>query len=312
MRRSFILLQLCVTLTYNNLLNAQTALVNPHSFFFQNETAFYVNGSLEAAEDKVLGGDVGVVINQMFDLGVGIGRLTTNDELAQSFGLAAFHVSPHITFFPISQNNVFPLSIGITGGYSYISFSSPLLNDAGLQLNMSDLTFQLNAFSGIEINPNSSFVIGGSVVYISRALNIEDNIGNSEKVSQNEVGFNIHGGFRFNTSPKNYFYLSPKLTIIDNSASFSLTAGIGFGRTKSVNTNHSRTSGQRMQGWDDLLNVDEFTQLPYFRAAVPNAKNYTDYDILRMFREKFPNLRSRTDEELIRLIEKKYARKSQD
>ena len=305
MKKAIILLDACFALMFSDLVYSQPALINPHPFFFKNQTAFYLNGSLEAAEDKVIGADVGIVINRMIDLGLGVGRLTSNDQLAQALEVSALHVSPHLTFFPISQSDIFPLTVGITAGYSHIGFSSPLLQQAELQISASDMTFQINTFSGIEIDATSVIVVGGSVAYLSRSLKTTF-IKMQEKITQTEVAFNFHTGARFNTSPKNYFYLGSKLTVIGDITSFSLTAGIGFGKSKTSGFRSPSTSTQRAKDLDDLIEIDDFTRFPNFRSAKPDANKYSDEEILQMFREKFPSLRNKSDEELIRLIENKH------
>jgi hypothetical protein len=296
----------CFFLLCKNSLNAQVALVNPHPFFFQSADVFYIGGSLESLEDKALGGDVGVVINRAVNIGVGIGKIITNDELAQQFDASTYHISPHISFFTVSQNDLFPLSVGITGGLSHIKVNAPIFDALGVTSSGRDLTFQLNSFTSTEVSPTTLFVVGGSVVYLSRKITAKDNVGNIYEQSANEVGFNVHGGLKINGSPSSYFYLNSKLTFIFDEISFLLTAGFGFGKHKA---SRQTKANQQNYDLDDLLNKEEFTRLPNFRAIVPGAKKYTDSEILAMFREKYPNLKNRTDEELIRLIENKYGEK---
>lgn len=58
----------------------------------------------------------------------------------------------------------------------------------------------------------------------------------------------------------------------------------------------------------ELAKPENETQLPNFRAAMPQANKYNDDEILAFYRKKFPNLIKRSDEELINLIETKYAK----
>lgn len=60
----------------------------------------------------------------------------------------------------------------------------------------------------------------------------------------------------------------------------------------------------------ESLELNSDTALPNFRAAVPEAENSEDVEILALFRKKYPKLKEKSDEELIELIEKKYSLKS--
>ncbi|MCB0479731.1 MAG: hypothetical protein KDC84_16300, partial [Crocinitomicaceae bacterium] len=144
---------------------------------------------------------------------------------------------------------------------------------------------------------------------ISRTLKISENSSVILKETVNEVGFNFHFGIRAATSLNNYFYLGPKLTVIDNTTSFSIVAGFGFGKNETDKTRDSGKDFRTTTELDDLIGNVEFSQLPNFRAAVPKSKSYSDEEILELFRKKYPNLGSRSDEELILLIEKKYGPK---
>jgi hypothetical protein len=285
---------------------AQVALINPQTACLPHESTYYFSANFERAEDTAVGGTLGFVKGRTVDVGLAIGKLSTNTAVVQGLDLSVIHISPHLTFFPISQRDAMPVTIGLTAGYSAIKFASPLLTQANVSINASDVDFQLNVFSRFPVSPVTSFILGGSVVYLSRTFRASSPVGGIQ-LTVSDVGFNIHGDFKFSNAGNSFFYCGPKFTVFDNTTSIALTAGVGFGSTR----NEMRSAYRNDADFDAALEDPEPTRLPNFRKARGESQKYTDEQILAMFRRKFPSAKDKSDEELVELIERKYREKSE-
>ncbi|MCI0696051.1 hypothetical protein L0337_29130 [candidate division KSB1 bacterium] len=106
-----------------------------------------------------------------------------------------------------------------------------------------------------------------------------------------------------------FVYALPNLSISEGETTPGISFGLGFRNRKPSLKAKPRDVDQDLSDFDI---EDPVARLPNFRSAVPNAKKYTDEEILELFRKKYPNLKQKSDDQLIELIEKKYKTKSQN
>tara|TARA_Y100000385_G_C12945427_1_gene573087 strand:- start:136 stop:756 length:621 start_codon:yes stop_codon:yes gene_type:complete len=186
---------------------------NAQNFLFdEGQSGFHVGGQVVSYDGGGLIGIIpGYTSNGIMTISFGLSLEDNNDGFGSSTG-----IGPSISYLAVKQDDKNPVSVGISSGFQYNTFSDANGLSATFIRLGGFVTHKIAASETINIIP-----IAG-IGWVRAQLNFEGS--DVEFIAEEDIGYSIGCVAQFN----NKFYITPTLSFSDGNSQFQLLFGMTF------------------------------------------------------------------------------------
>lgn len=177
---------------------------------------------------------IGGSANAMFDLGLNIGRLSWDDNAVGD--LKSTSIEPFLTVHAIKQSETVPLSLALSGGYRWDSYSSDALSDLNVDMNGTAWSLGGSIYRSFPVSPNVNLIPNAGVSYSDAEITMKDDTGESVSASGGVTTFSFAMGFSYTLAGSQQFIVNPQISKDEDTTTFSVdvgfilpAAGLGLG-----------------------------------------------------------------------------------
>jgi len=199
----------------------------------QAQSVFIESGksAVGVSADGVLGSNAagfgvgfGYSVSGMLDLGLGIGRLTyDDDELGTDLNEMVW--GPSVGVYLMKQSAYIPLSIGLGGSFSRSKVSGDVLDLLDLELTGTYWSVGGNVSRLVHLSEQTDFVPAFGISHTKSKAKLRDDFGHSVSGKSGNTSFTVGFAYAFAMADGSKMYLHPAVSFGDDDPTFSFTVG---------------------------------------------------------------------------------------
>lgn len=188
------------------------------------EKGFGVGGGFSQADDATsFGGTAGYVIPSTLEFGLSVQRSNADDIDFTRSG-----VGPYVTFYPLDQVERFPISMSISGGYTFDSFSGDEVDQFESSvgdLSGNTITIEGSLFRVVEVGELVEVIPAVGVTYTEVETETSFQSG-TQTETESTTSFGTSVSFSYEASENFGIVVTPSASFSDDSSAFGLSASL--------------------------------------------------------------------------------------
>lgn len=207
---------------------AALLLVTPHTASAQygayTENGFGIGAGISTSDNQTaLGATTGYVFASAFEIGVNLARSN-----ADGLDLSVTGIGPYVAVYPVRQSADFPLSVALTGTYTFRNYSGDAydqLQQEGIDISGNGGSVQAGLFHAFNATDTFQLIPYLGAGYRRDRFEISAG-GRSEDNTEESTFVTVSASLLFQTSPATYFALTPQASFGEGDSSFGASVSL--------------------------------------------------------------------------------------
>ena len=197
--------------------------------FQRGESGFSAGGGFSINNDVTgISGNLGYTIDGLVNFTGQISHSAPDEG-----DITALSVAPIVTLYPIKYSYETPITIAITGGYMYTTFSGDALDLFNVDLTANTWGLAGGITGHYYISQTGQIMPGFAFEYNETTIKLKDNLGNSIEDTENFSYLILSLGFGFETTATFSFLILPQISFGlggegNDATTFGIGASLGF------------------------------------------------------------------------------------